>query len=158
MLRLVPVPFDHPDAQRLIGELQGVYRERYGDGDATPVDPSDFAGPGGYFTVGYVDGEAVACGGWRARDGGADPELSDGDAEIKRMYVAPAHRGRGHARVVLAELERTATAAGRLRVVLETGTLQPEAIGLYLSCGYGPVPRFGVYRDEPQSRCYAKKL
>jgi len=96
--------------------------------------------------------------GWRARDGGSDPALRDGDAEVKRMFVHAAHRGRGHARAVLAELERTAAAAGRRRAVLETGTRQPEAMALYTSAGYRPTARFGVYRDSPNSRCYAKIL
>lgn len=158
MLDLRPTPLDHPYALRLIAELQGFYRERYGDEDVTALDPAQFATPAGFFAVGYVDGAAVACGGWRARDAGSDPALRDGDAEIKRMYVAATHRGRGYARVVLAELERTAAAAGRRRAILETGTLQPEAIALYLSEGYAPIPNFGLYRCEPNSRCYAKPL
>lgn len=158
MLELRPVPFDHPDSLRLIAELQQVYRERYGDEDATPVDPAEFAAPRGFFAVGYVDAQAVACGGWRARDGGEDPEIHDGDAELKRMYVAATHRGRGYARLVLAELERAAALAGRIRIVLETGTLQPEAIALYASAGYAPMPNFGTYRCEPDSRCFAKPL
>ena len=43
-------------------------------------------------------------------------------------------------------------------VVLETGLRQPEAIGLYESSGYLPVPPFGYYKDEPLSRCYARRL
>jgi GNAT superfamily N-acetyltransferase len=158
VLDLRPVPFDHPDAVRLISEVQAFYRERYGDEDVTPVDPAEFAAPLGFFIVGYVDGTAVACGGWRARAGGEDRALADGDAEVKRMYVNDAHRGRGYARAVLAELERTAAAAGRRRVVLETGTRQPEAIVLYAGAGYAPMPKFGAYRDFPSSRCYAKAL
>jgi len=159
-LDLRPTPFDHPDAVRLIAELQAVYEERYGDGDATPVDVGQFAAPHGFFVIGYAGDEAVACGGWRARDGDDpdDPEPRPGDAEIKRMYVAAAWRGHGFARATLAELERTAAAAGRTRAILETGVAQPEAIGLYLACGYAPIPRFGVYRDHPDSRCYAKTL
>ena len=77
-LDLRPIRFDHPDALRLIAELQEVYRERYGDGDATPVDPPSSPPPRGPFVVGYAGGRrAVACGGWRARDGG-DPALRDG--------------------------------------------------------------------------------
>ncbi|GAA3225433.1 GNAT family N-acetyltransferase [Pseudonocardia petroleophila] len=158
MLDLRPVPFDHPDALRLIAEVQAFYRERYGDEDLTPLDPSEFAAPRGFFLVGYVDGTPVASGGWRARDAGEDPELRDGDAELKRMYVSAAHRGRGYARLVLAELERTAAAAGRVRTVLETGTKQPEALALYASEGYEPMSTFGIYRGEPDSRCFAKLL
>ncbi|MGH3568939.1 MAG: GNAT family N-acetyltransferase [Pseudonocardia sp.] len=156
MLELRPVPFVHPDAVALIAAVQQVYVDRYGGVDATPVDPAEFAAPHGFFVVGYLDGVPVASGGWRARDGGDDPELRDGDAEIKRMYVVDGRRGRGFARAVLAELERSAVAAGRRRMVLETGTRQPEAMELYASAGYAPMPRFGVYRCAPRSRCFAK--
>ena len=127
------------------------------------MNPRHFTPPQGLFLVGYLDGVAVACGGWRARgdeddERAADPALRPGDAELKRMYVAAEHRGRGFARAVLAELERTATAAGRRRMVLETGLPQPDAIGLYTSAGYEPMARFGDYRDSPHSRCFAKPL
>jgi GNAT superfamily N-acetyltransferase len=155
-LELRPTPFDHPDAVRLIAEVQQVYVERYGGEDATLVDPREFDAPGGLFLVGYAGGEPVACGGWRARPAGG--ALRDGDAEIKRMYVAPAHRGKGYARAVLAELERTAAAAGLRRIVLETGTEQPEAIALYTSAGYVPMPAFGAYADSPTSRYFTKPV
>ncbi|GAA5135091.1 GNAT family N-acetyltransferase [Pseudonocardia adelaidensis] len=158
MLELRPTPFDHPDALRLIAELQQVYRERYGGEDATEVDPREFDAPGGFFVVGYADGEPVACGGWRERRAAQGAALRDGDAEVKRMYVAASHRGKGYARAVLAELERTAHAAGLRRIVLETGTAQPEAIGLYTGAGYGPMPAFGAYADSPASRYFAKAL
>ena len=156
-MRLRTVPFDHPDATALIAELQQEYVRRYGGQDVTPVDITEFAAPRGLFLVGYLHGEPVACGGWRAHEGD-EPGFADGDAEIKRMYVVPAARGRGLARTVLAELERTAATAGRRRLVLETGLRQPEAIGLYTSSGYGEIPRFSVYRCEASSRCYAKLL
>ena len=156
---LTRVGYDHPDAIRLIAELQAVYVARYGGEDATPLDPAEFAAPGGYFVIGYVDGVAAACGGWRARDTEPhDPELRDGDAEIKRMYVIATYRGRGIARAVLAELERAAAAAGRRRMVLETGDRQPEAVALYTSEGYRPVAWFGKYRDEPACRCFGKDI
>jgi GNAT superfamily N-acetyltransferase len=74
------------------------------------------------------------------------------------MYVAPAGRGHGYARAILAELERSAAAAGRVRMVLETGTAQPEALALYASCGYLPVHNFSKYRDLPSSRCFGKPI
>jgi GNAT superfamily N-acetyltransferase len=136
----------------MIADLQQVYVERYGDVDITPVDPAQFAAPLGYFVIGYVDGEPVACGGWRVND-----EL-DGAAEIKRMYVVDSARGKGLSRLVLAHLEATAREAGLLRMVLETGLRQPEAIALYTSSGYERIENFGVYRDHPESRCYGKSL
>ncbi|MFC5236951.1 GNAT family N-acetyltransferase [Pseudonocardia zijingensis] len=158
MLELRPTPFDHPDSQRLIAELQEVYRERYGGEDETAVDPREFAPPGGFFVVGYAEGVPVACGGWRERRAGEAAPLRDGDAEVKRMYVNAAHRGRGYARAVLAQLERSAVAAGLRRIVLETGTMQPEAIALYTSAGYVPMPAFGAYAESPTSRYFAKAL
>ncbi|MBB5955464.1 GNAT superfamily N-acetyltransferase [Saccharothrix tamanrassetensis] len=149
--------YDHPDSAKLIAELQQVFVVRYGEQDATPVDPAQFAAPLGHFVVGYLDGVPVACGGWRAHDV-ADGSIRVGDAEIKRMYTADSLRGKGLARVVLAGLETAARVAGRRRMVLETGLRQPEAIGLYESSGYRRIDNFGVYRHHPESLCYAKDL
>jgi len=151
------VAFDHPDAQKLIAEVQQEYVRRYGGPDDTPVDPDEFAPPLGTFVVSYLDGDAIGCGGWRAHDGD-EPDFADGDAEIKRMYVVPSARGRGLSREVLAELERSAVAAGRRRMVLETGTRQPEAIDLYATSGYTEITTFGEHRCSSYSRCFGKIL
>jgi ribosomal protein S18 acetylase RimI-like enzyme len=137
--------------------LQALYQVIYGGEDATPHDAAEFVPPAGYFVVGYLGGVAVACGGWRARDED-EPPLLPGDAEIKRMYVDPGHRGRGHARALLADLETAAADAGRRRMVLETAYRQPEAITLYVSAGYAPMAPFGTYRDTPGGRYFAKRL
>ncbi|MFJ5214232.1 GNAT family N-acetyltransferase [Streptomyces sp. NPDC088354] len=149
--------YDHPDAVLLTAQVQQEYVERYGDPDATPVDVGHFDAPYGRFLLGYLDGAAVATGGWRAQDASPDG-FEDGDAELKRMYVVPQARGKGLARRMLAELERDAAAAGRTRMVLETGLMQPEAIALYTSSGYTPVAKFGHYRDSPLSVCLGKSL
>ena len=156
-MELCTVPYDHPDAVKLIDGVQKVYVERYGDEDITPVDPAEFTAPRGFFVVGYLNGEPVACGGWRAHDE-AEPPLQKGDAEIKRMYVVDSARGKGLARQVLAELERAAANAGRKRLVLETGSIQPEAIALYQSSGYKRMKNFGTYKDDPLSLCFEKTL
>lgn len=158
VLEIRTVGYDRPDAVALVEAVQREYVARYGGVDATPVRPSEFAPPLGLFLVGYVEGVPVVCGGWRLRSAGTDPQLRDGDVELKRMYVVDTHRGRGHARRLLAELERAAREAGGLRIVLETGTLQPEAVALYLSSGYEPMPRFGLYRDSEESLCFTKPL
>jgi GNAT superfamily N-acetyltransferase len=157
LIELRPTPLDHPDATALIDHLQAYYLEIYGGHDDTPHTPAEFVPPAGYFVVAYVDGVAVACGGWRARDEDAPP-LRPGDAEIKRMFVHPAQRGRGLARAVLADLEASAARAGRLRMVLETGDRQPAAIGLYVSAGYAPMAPFGTYRDTEAGRYYSRAL
>ena len=156
-MRIEVLPYDHPDAVRLIDEVQTEYVRRYGGKDSTPVEPAEFAPPRGLFLVGYVDDVPVACGGWRAHDGD-EPRFRDGDAEIKRMYVTPLARGLGLARKLLAELERTAVLAGRRRAVLETGQAQPEAMALYYSSGYTDITKFGVYRNSPTSVCMGKGI
>ena len=112
-----------------------------------------FDAPGGHFVMAYVDDVPAAMGGWR-RGGPAGAS----DAEIKRMFVRPAFARRGLARAVLAELERTAAAAGVTRLVLETGTAQPEAIALYRSAGYVDVPKFGFYAAYDDSVHLGKPL
>ncbi|MEZ3179961.1 GNAT family N-acetyltransferase [Streptomyces pimonensis] len=158
-MEIRPVPYDHPDAVKLDAEVQAEYHVRYGDGgDATPMDPADFRPPNGVYLIAYDEaGVPVASGGWRAQDAN-DEGNRDGDAELKRMYVIEQMRGRGLARRILAALEEDARAAGRVRVVLETGTKQPEAIALYTSSGYEPCEKFGYYRFHEASLCYAKAL
>lgn len=149
-LLLGTTPYAAPDAQRLVAAAITELAQRYGGaGDATPVDPEQFSPPQGIFVVAYLDGAAVGCGGWRCRGD---------DAEIKRMYTAPEARGRGVARAVLLALEDSAGAAGRRRMILETGDRQPEAIRLYESRGYRMIPNFGYYKDEPGALCYGLEL
>jgi GNAT superfamily N-acetyltransferase len=135
-LLIKQVGYADSDASKLIAAVQQEYVVRYGGQDGTPVDPAEFTPPAGLFLIGYDQGEPVASGGWRSHGT---------DAEIKRMYVAPAARNRGLARQLLAELERTAAVAGHRRVILESGSQQPEAMALYRSAGYTPIPPFGHY-------------
>jgi GNAT superfamily N-acetyltransferase len=155
--QIIALPITHPDAALLVEEVQQEYVARYGGRDETPLDPTYFDPPNGAFFVGYLEGRPVASGAWRRRgdvvvDGNANA------AEIKRMYVARGARRRGLARSMLAHLERTAREAGAEVMILETGLAQPEAIALYESTGYRPIPGFGFYREGPLSRCFARRL
>lgn len=156
-LALVRADFHGPEVQDLVAQVQAEYVVRYGGPDNSPVEPGAFDPPAGAFFVGRDAGTAVAMGGWRLRP---DVVRLGGlrSAEVKRMYVVPAARRRGLARVVLAHLEHTARAAGADTMVLETGTEQPEAIGLYEQAGYVTVEKFGHYAWSPRSRCYARRL
>ncbi|WP_330339470.1 GNAT family N-acetyltransferase [Streptomyces sp. NBC_00557] len=151
--------FDHPDAVKLNDEVQAEYAERYGDeGDATVLAATDFDPPNGVYLIAYDEFDRpVATGGWRSRDRNEEGN-EDGDAELKRLFVVAEMRGRGLARRILAALEEDARAAGRVRMVLETGTKQPEAVALYTSSGYEPCAKFGYYRHHADSLCFAKRL
>lgn len=145
-----PHRYGDPEVVRLVADVQAEYVARYGGPDQTPLDPRQFDPPGGLFLLGELDGRAVACGGWRT--------LRADAAEIKRMYVAAPARRRGLAALVLAELERTAVERGFERMVLETGSKQPEAIAMYEKFGYRPVERFGYYRCAPEAVHLGKAL
>jgi GNAT superfamily N-acetyltransferase len=138
------------DVVRMTEEVQAEYVQRYGGPDAAAVDPAEFVPPDGLFLVGLLDGAPVATGGWR--------RLADGRAEIKRMYVSAAARRRGLSKRMLAELERTAAAAGIVELVLNTGPSQPEAVALYELSGYHPVPAFGHYACHPNALFFGKQL
>jgi GNAT superfamily N-acetyltransferase len=143
------VPYDHPDAQRLIAAMGDELTQRYGDGGLSPASPHEFEPPG-VLLVADVDGVAVACGGIRP--------FGETGGEVKRMFVEPAHRRRGLSRVLLAALVEHARAQGMTRLLLETGTEQPEAVALYESEGWEPVAPYGHYADDPRTRCYGLTL
>lgn len=127
--------------------------ERYGgDGDTTPILPGEFDPPEGGFLVAYVDHVPAGCVGWRTL---ADDETT---AELKRLYVAPEFRGAGLARALLAAVEDSARQAGRKRIWLETGTAQPEAIGLYEQSGYQRIADFGHYKAYDDVRSFGRDL
>ena len=147
---LRPVGYADPVAQQLIEAVQQEYVVRYGGRDAAVVDPAEFSPPLGLFLVAEVGGVPAGCGGWRVQ--------GEGVAELKRMYVAPAYRRRGLAALLLAELERTAAAAGNRELVLNSGDRQPEALALYARTGYTSVPGYGVYADSPDAVFLGKLL
>lgn len=158
-MQIREVGYGHPDASRLTAQVQAEYVLRYGDPDESPVDDAQFSEPNGLFAVGYLDGRAVAMGGWRLHDP-ADPQTSWAKpaAEIKRMYVVEAARGAGFARAMLAFLETTAAERGARWLLLETGSKQPEAITLYLSAGYAEVIPFGHYAGNELSLHLGKQV
>jgi GNAT superfamily N-acetyltransferase len=149
-VRIEARTYDDPDVVRLVDAVQAEYVVRYGGPDAAAVEPGEFEPPAGLFLVGILDGEPAVIGGWR--------RIDDTTVEIKRMYVLDAARRRGLARLMLAELETTALAAGAHRVELNTGNQQPEAIALYESSGYLPTKGFGHYACTPGALFYGKTL
>lgn len=151
------LPYDHVDAAELVEALQQHYFDVYGYRDPKPVDPAEFLPPHGEFFVGYLDGEAVACGGWRAHDSG-DQDFRDGDAELKRGYLVPKVRGSDVAMRLLAEVERSAVRAGRRRGLVDARSRQRPAIGAFVRAGYRSIPNFGVWRGDPNTVCLAKDL
>jgi GNAT superfamily N-acetyltransferase len=144
-------PPDGPAARRLFADYMADVHRRLGE--FTPTEqifatPEAFDGPGGAWLVLYEDGEPVACAGLRALDGDT--------GEIKRMFVAEAARGRGHARRLLAELEAIARAAGQRRILLLTTTVLTEARALYAAEGYEVVEAFPM-KDPDRTDYWLEK-
>jgi GNAT superfamily N-acetyltransferase len=98
----------------------------------------------------YADEQPVAC--------GAMKKFDEASMEIKRMFVLPAHRGKGYAAQVLKELETWAKELGYTSAVLETGKRQPEAIALYEKSGYARILNYGQYAGVDNSLCFAKNI
>lgn len=125
-------------------------------GNLYPAESNHFAPvetllrPNVRFLVARAGGRAVGC--------GSIVRASDGSAEIKRMWVAPAARGLKLGRRILDELERTARKDGVTALRLETGIHQPEAIGLYRRAGFSEIPPFGDYQPDPLSLFMEKRL
>ncbi|MWV51326.1 GNAT family N-acetyltransferase [Rathayibacter sp. VKM Ac-2803] len=153
--QITPVPFDHPDAEWLRGEQRRELDARYGSDDHEPgTVPS--AGDVPVFLVATTpEGRPVGCGGLRPLP---DAVVGPGGIEIKRMYVVPGMRGTGLAVAVLRALESSARQLGAERLVLETGTRQPDAIRFYEREGYESIPLFGSYVDSAESLCFARSL
>jgi GNAT superfamily N-acetyltransferase len=165
MLRVTEEPYDGEVAARLVAALHHEIGERYADVDTfTPeelaeddaaylaeVTPELVRAPLGTFVVAWLDGEPVGCGALKPFD-------DDGVGEVKRMYTAPEARRRGVSRAILERLEAAAVELGYVRLHLETGLPQPEAIRLYESHGWQRIPSYGRYKDTPSSVCFAKDL
>lgn len=148
-------PFDHPDAQRLRRAQRNELDERYGSTDHEPGEPPSSADVSVFLVARDRDGSAIACGGLRRLP---DEVLGHGVVEVKRMYAAPAARGTGVATAILRALEEEARLLGADRIVLETGTGQPEAIRFYQREGFSAIPLFGSYVGSQNSVCLGRRL
>jgi putative acetyltransferase len=78
--------------------------------------------------------------------------------ELKRVYVPPAHRGKGFAKAIMRELESLLVKRGIRVAMLETGIYQDEAVGLYRKLGYQERGPFGHYGPDPFSVFMQKRL
>lgn len=109
------------------------------DADALSADGVTF------WTVRDAQGEVVGCGALKRMDGD--------EAELKSMFTAESHRGRGVARAMLDHALDAARRSGVRRVLLETGTMAGYAAAraLYRKSGFVERGPFGDYREDPNS-------
>lgn len=98
----------------------------------------------------YVDEKPIGCGAFK--------EYGSGKAEIKRMFVLPAYRGRSIGLNILKELELWALELNFSECILETGKKQPEAIRLYQKAGYSIIKNYGQYENVENSVCMIRSI
>ena len=106
-------------------------------------DPSDdLAPPNGIFLIARQDDIVLGCAGLRL--------LPDGVAEMRRLFVTSAARGRGLGSQLMGELEHLARTHGRSVLRLDTRHDLVEARRLYAALGYDEVPAFndGRYAEH----------
>jgi putative acetyltransferase len=84
--------------------------------------------------------------------------LRGGWAEIKRMWVEEAARGRGIAGRILKALMAEAGRAGVEMLVLETGIANHAALALYEKTGFKRREPFADYRPDPLSVFMERRL
>jgi GNAT superfamily N-acetyltransferase len=141
-----------PVVQQLISTLNAELEARYPEEGANffRLEPEEVVEGRGAFLVAYLAGAPVGCGAVR--------QIEPGLAEIKRMYVDPAVRGRRVGRQIVDALETHARKLGAKRIVLETGPRQPDAIAMYQHAGFAEIPLYGEYIGSQFSVCMAKDL
>ena len=157
------VAWDDPRAQALRGEMDAEIGPRYADrledvpadvaarlGSALAVDAESIVS-----TIIVRDAAHSPVGHAALRDLGGDFIDS---LEVKRVYVAPAARGTGVSRLLMAELERIAAERGARRLILQTGDRQPEAVTLYERIGYTRIPIYPPYLEISFSQCFEKPV
>lgn len=109
--------------------------------------PGKYAPPDGRLALASVGLTAAGCIALR--------RLNTDRAEIKRLYVRPAFRGRGLARSLIAWVSCEARAAGYGELVGDTMPAMSEALALYDRMGF---QRIEPYSDQDTSGALAIRL
>jgi ribosomal protein S18 acetylase RimI-like enzyme len=156
-------PQEHAEAGRVTAE---AYREFVGPGEAAwesyLAQIADVAARAGRtrVMVAVQDGRILGSATLELEDR-VDPQddgrLAPHEAHIRMLGVAPAARGRGVARQLMAACEETARAAGRTLMTLHTTSRMEAAQKMYESLGYVRGPD-RVFPDGFVLLSYSKPL
>jgi GNAT superfamily N-acetyltransferase len=136
------------DDEAALAELRDLFREYaasldfdlsfQGFEDELARLPGDYGPPHGRLLLARAGGAAAGCVAVRP----AGP----GDAELKRLYVRPSHRGTGAGRALAQAAIEAARGLGYRRLLLDTVPGMEAAQALYRSLGFEPIP---PYRPNP---------
>jgi putative acetyltransferase len=139
---------DQPEIRALLEEADRYYAGLYSAEENFLIDIDDLKASGVAFYVARDGAQLLGFGAVATR--GAD-ESGTTWGELKRMYVAPAARGRRVGRLILDRLVDHAKAQGIAVLRLETGDKQLEALSLYRSVGFANRGPFAGYPDNESS-------
>lgn len=128
------------EVRTLVGELEATLSAHYAAHQRHGLKLEAIFQPHIRFYVARLDGTLAGCGG---------VAFLDGFAEVKRMYVREAVRGRGVAQAVLDRLQADARAAAYTTLRLETGDRQVVAMKMYERAGFRRCQAFGDYLSMP---------
>lgn len=137
------------EIRRLIANADAHAQSLYPPESNHLVSAEDLVAQGVRFFVARADGVAVGCAALR-RDGA--------EGELKRMFVLERARGMGVGRAILQAVEAAARGDGIRVLLLETGTRNVEALGLYRRSGYVERGPFAAYGADPVSVYMEKQL
>ena len=140
----------HDNARYCLGEYYAELACRFANGFDVSLsrDPeaADMVRPRGAFLLAMLDGLPVGCVGLKGGGGAV--------AEIKRLWVAPAARGLGLARRLMAAAEDVARDLSITILRLDTNSALPEAARLYRGTGWTEIERFN---DDPYPDLFFEK-
>ncbi len=149
LLTIQPEDPGSPQIRRLIEELDMYLSDLYPAESNHLLSVESLQQPNVTFLVARINDQITGCGAF----------INRGEyAEIKRMFVVPASRGKGIGWRILRELETRAHLDGLLIARLETGVSQPEALSLYQRSGYLHREPFDPYTNDPLSVFMEKRL
>jgi putative acetyltransferase len=111
--------------------------------------PGAYAPPDGRLLVAEEAGALAGCVALRPHRPGV--------CELKRLYVCPAHRGKGVGRKLLEVLLAEAVASGYREAIFDTLDCMTAALALYSSFAFEPIEPYGCH-PVPGSLAFRKVL
>ena len=141
---------DTADAMLLISELESQLAPLYPKTSRHGYSVEKLMEQGVEFFITRYNEVPAGCGGLEL--------FGEEYGEVKRMYVRPQFRGLGLAKLMLNHLAAYANQHKIPLLRLETGIYQEEAIALYEQMGFQRIAPFGMYREDPLSRFYEKRI
>ena len=142
---------DDPAFQRFYAVTEAYYsRIAGGEANRRAYIPYNASSEIPDVALAFCGEQAVGCAGLK--------RYSDTDAEVKRLWVEPAYRGRGIASALMDRIEDRARQLGFRRVILQTRLLMTDAVALYTKRGYALIPNYPPYDQLAGAVCFTKAL